>query len=38
MMLAKLSDGLTLDRDVIGAIDIGLKYLKPDWMGVAFLR
>jgi len=38
MRLARVSNGLTMDRDVIGAIDIGLKYLKPDGRSVAFLR
>jgi transposase len=28
MRLARLSNGLTMDRDVIGAINIGLRYLK----------
>ena len=36
MRLARLSNGLTLDRDVIGAINIGLKYLSTDGRGVAF--
>jgi IS605 OrfB family transposase len=35
MRLAKLSNGLTLDRDVIGAINIGLKYLSSDRSPVA---
>jgi len=30
LRLAKLSNGLVLDRDVIGAINIGLKYLSSD--------
>ena len=30
MRIAKLSNGLTMDRDMIGAINIGLKYLKSD--------
>ncbi|MEM2671745.1 MAG: IS200/IS605 family accessory protein TnpB-related protein [Sulfolobales archaeon] len=30
MRLARLSNGLTMDRDVIGAINIGLRYLSPD--------
>ena len=30
LRLAKLGNGLILDRDVIGAINIGLKYLNPD--------
>jgi transposase len=33
--LAKLSNGLTMDRDVIGAINIGLKYLSSNWSPVA---
>ena len=36
MRLARLSNGLTLDRDVIGAINIGLKYLSSDERGMAF--
>jgi transposase len=36
MRLAKLSNGLTLDRDMIGAINIGLRYLSSDGRGVAF--
>jgi len=36
MRLAKLSNGLTMDRDVIGAINIGLRYLKSDGRGVTF--
>jgi len=36
MRLARLSNGLTMDRDVIGAINIGLKYLSTDGRGVAF--
>jgi IS605 OrfB family transposase len=36
MRLAKLSNGLTLDRDVIGAINIGLKYLSSDGRSMAF--
>gem|GEM_PF-2581825 len=36
MRLARLSNGLVVDRDVIGAINIGLKYLQPDGRGVAF--
>jgi hypothetical protein len=36
LRLARLSNGLTLDRDVIGAINIGLRYLKSDGRGVAF--
>jgi IS605 OrfB family transposase len=35
MRLAKLSNGLTIDRNVIGAINIGLKYLKSDGSPVA---
>ncbi|MEM1610094.1 MAG: hypothetical protein QXQ57_00425 [Sulfolobales archaeon] len=30
MRLARLSNGLTMDREVIGAINIGLRYLSPD--------
>jgi IS605 OrfB family transposase len=30
MRQARLSNGLTMDRDVIGAINIGLKYLSTD--------
>jgi len=33
--LARLSNGLTMDRDVIGAINIGLKYLSSDGSPVA---
>ena len=36
LRLAKLNNGLILDRDVIGAINIGLKYLSSDGRGVAF--
>jgi IS605 OrfB family transposase len=36
MRLAELSNGLTLDRDVIGAINIGLKYLSSDGRSMAF--
>jgi IS605 OrfB family transposase len=36
MRLAKLSNGLTLDRDMIGAINIGLRYLSSDGRSVAF--
>jgi len=36
LRLAKLSNGLTMDRDMIGAINIGLKYLSSDGRGVAF--
>jgi putative transposase len=36
LRLARLSNGLTLDRDVIGAINIGLKYLSTDGRGMAF--
>ena len=35
MRLAKLEDGLVLDRDVIGAINIGLKYLSSDGRAMA---
>ena len=30
LRLAKLDNGLVLDRDVIGAINIGLKYISSD--------
>jgi hypothetical protein len=30
MRLARLSNGLTIDRNAIGAINIGLRYLKSD--------
>jgi len=33
---ARLSNGLAMDRDVIGAINIGLKYLSSDGSPVAF--
>jgi putative transposase len=33
--LARLSNGLTMDRDMIGAINIGLKYLSSDGSPVA---
>jgi putative transposase len=33
--LARLSNGLAMDRDVIGAINIGLKYLSSDGSPVA---
>jgi putative transposase len=36
MRLARLSNGLTMDRDVIGAINIGLRYLSTDGRGMAF--
>jgi transposase len=36
MRLAGLSNGLTMDRDMIGAINIGLKYLKSDGRSMAF--
>ncbi len=36
MRLARLSNGLTMDRDVIGAINIGLKYLSSDGRSMAF--
>jgi IS605 OrfB family transposase len=36
MRLARLSNGLAMDRDVIGAINIGLKYLSTDGRGMAF--
>jgi IS605 OrfB family transposase len=35
MRLARLSNGLAMDRDVIGAINIGLKYLSSDGSPVA---
>jgi IS605 OrfB family transposase len=35
MRLARLSDGLAMDRDMIGAINIGLKYLSSDGSPVA---
>jgi len=36
LRLAKLDNGLVLDRDVIGAINIGLKYLSSDGGWMAF--
>jgi transposase len=36
MRLKRLSNGLTMDRDMIGAINIGLRYLSTDGRGVAF--
>lgn len=36
LRLAKLGNGLVLDRDVIGAINIGLRYLSSDGRGMAF--
>ncbi len=36
LRLAKLGNELALDRDVVGAINIGLKYLSPDGRGMAF--
>jgi putative transposase len=36
MRLERLSNGLTMDRDMIGAINIGLKYLSTDGRGMAF--
>ena len=36
LRLARLSNGLTMDRDMIGAINIGLRYLSADGRGVAF--
>jgi len=33
MRLARLSNGLTMDRDIIGAINIGLRYLSSDGKG-----
>jgi transposase len=35
MRLARLSNGLTIDRDVIGAINIGLRYLSSGGSPVA---
>jgi putative transposase len=35
MRLARLSNGLAMDRDVIGAINIGLRYLSSDGNPVA---
>ncbi len=35
LRLAKLGNGLALDRDVIGAINIGLRYLSSDGRAVA---
>jgi dihydroxyacetone kinase len=35
MRLAKLSNGLAMDRDMIGAINIGLRYLSSDGSPVA---
>jgi putative transposase len=35
MRLARLSNGLAMDRDVIGAINIGLRYLSSDGSPVA---
>ena len=36
LRLAKLDNGLILDRDIVGAINIGLKYLSSDGRGMAF--
>jgi putative transposase len=36
LRLARLSNGLAIDRDMIGAINIGLRYLSTDGRGVAF--
>ncbi len=36
LRLVKLGNELVLDRDVIGAINIGLKYLSSDGRGMAF--
>ncbi len=36
LRLARLCNGLALDRDIIGAINIGLKYLSSDGRGMAF--
>jgi len=38
LRLARLSNGSTMDRDVIGAINIGLKYLSTDGRGVGSPR
>ncbi|AFK51838.1 transposase, IS605 OrfB family [Thermogladius calderae 1633] len=35
LRLARLSNGLTLDRDVVGAVNIGLKHLTADGSPVA---
>ncbi|MEM4970789.1 MAG: IS200/IS605 family accessory protein TnpB-related protein [Sulfolobales archaeon] len=35
LRLARLNNGLTMDRDVIGAINIGLRYLSTDGSPVA---
>ncbi|MFZ8823868.1 MAG: hypothetical protein ACO2O0_06950 [Desulfurococcales archaeon] len=35
MRLARLSNGLTIDRDVIGTINIGLRYPSTDRKGMA---
>jgi hypothetical protein len=35
MRLGKLSNGLTIDRDVIGAINIGLRYPSTDRKDIA---
>jgi len=35
LRLARLSNGLVMDRDVIGAINIGLKYLSSDGRAMA---
>ncbi|WP_434731693.1 hypothetical protein WLZ34_02135 [Thermogladius sp. KZ2Tp1] len=35
LRLARLSNGLTLDRDVVGAVNIGLKHLTADGRPVA---
>ena len=36
LRLTRLRNGLALDRDVIGAINIGLRYLSSDGRGMAF--
>ena len=36
LRLAKLGNGLVLDRDVIGAVNIGLRYLSSDGGWMAF--
>ncbi|MGC8954116.1 MAG: IS200/IS605 family accessory protein TnpB-related protein, partial [Desulfurococcus sp.] len=35
LRLARLGNGLTLDRDVVGAVNIGLKHLSADGSPVA---
>jgi len=36
LRLAKLSNGWILDRDMVGALNIGLRALSPGGRGVAF--